>query len=252
MEVTKRMNPVCEHDYPECEYWDLEHNCLWGACGEDGFKPCETGKIQIPQKATAKTTVYSFPCNVGDTLYRVDVELDIKEVEPYIIDNIVICSTGDVLFRADAYDDVICTLENLTQDTLYLDTFKIFMSKEEAEKALFELKERGSMSNSNYNWISTLIKDSEIDCITIYAADKVIVTKKDETEFVVENVFSSQKEYHLLIKEIIEKNDATQLSRFPYWKVVDKNSYEGYKLSISVESPKVTGTGEYNVSFKKL
>jgi len=108
------------------------------------------------------------------------------------------------------------------------------------------------VSNSNYNWISTLINDKEIECIHIYAADKVIVNKTDESEYTVDNVFSSQEEYHLLIKEIIAKNDAEQLSQFPVWKVSDKNSYADCILVITVTSPIVTGTGEYSVMFRKI
>jgi len=99
-------NPVCENNYQGCKYWDLEQNCMWGAFGEGGEKPCKTGAIQVPKKVKENKIYYSFPCDVGDTLYRVDVELDIKEVEPYVVDNIVISSTGEILFKADVYDDV--------------------------------------------------------------------------------------------------------------------------------------------------
>ena len=42
----------------------------------------------------------------------------------------------------DAYDDVICELENIIADKPHLDFYRCFLSQEEAEAALKEL-ERG-------------------------------------------------------------------------------------------------------------
>ena len=80
--------------------------------------------------------LYEFPCKPGDTLYRIatDESADSLEIEPCTIDNIVICKNGDILFKYDAYDGVICHLENLTEGTLYLDTYKVFFTEEQAKK----------------------------------------------------------------------------------------------------------------------
>ena len=57
-------------------------------------------------------------CNIGDMIYIYDPE-DGYEKEK-IIDNVIITRNGDnpigdknILLRADAYDDVICTYYNL-------------------------------------------------------------------------------------------------------------------------------------------
>lgn len=57
-------------------------------------------------------------CNIGDTIYMYDPE-DNSEREK-IIDNIIITRNGnnpittkDIILRADAYDDVICTYDRL-------------------------------------------------------------------------------------------------------------------------------------------
>ena len=81
-------------------------------------------------------------CAVGDRIYRVDTDKEIKnkEVEIYDIDNIVICSDGEILFKYDAYDGIICHLENITTDKPYLDYYKCFLTQEAAESALRNLE----------------------------------------------------------------------------------------------------------------
>lgn len=78
------------------------------------------------------------PCKVGDILYRVDVDPNITEhdIIPYRIDNIVLCDDGDILFKYDAYDGIICGLKSLTEGELYLDYYKVFLTREQAEQAL--------------------------------------------------------------------------------------------------------------------
>lgn len=78
------------------------------------------------------------PCKVGDTLYRIDTDEEIEkaEIEHCTIDNIVICEDGEVLFKDDAYDGVICHLENIITDNPYLDFYRVFLTQAEAEEAL--------------------------------------------------------------------------------------------------------------------
>lgn len=78
------------------------------------------------------------PCKVGDTLYRIDVDPNMTEhdIIPYQIDNIVLCDDGDVLFKYDSYDGVICGLKALTEGEPYLDYYKVFLTMSEAEQAL--------------------------------------------------------------------------------------------------------------------
>lgn len=80
-------------------------------------------------------------CAVGDRIYRIDTDEKIKnrEIEIYDIDNIVILDGGTVLLKYDAYDGVICELENIVTDKPYLDFYKCFLSQEKAEAALKEL-----------------------------------------------------------------------------------------------------------------
>ncbi|MHC1722755.1 MAG: hypothetical protein AB9836_06070 [Aminipila sp.] len=75
---------------------------------------------------------------VGDRIYSVDVKQDIEGVIPHDIDNIVITSE-DILLKGDAYDDVICTLSNLNNGSLYCDYQKVFRTEEEANNFLNSL-----------------------------------------------------------------------------------------------------------------
>lgn len=81
------------------------------------------------------------PVAVGDRIYVVDTDerLPDEEIEVYNIDNIVIASDGTILLKYDAYDGVICELENIITDKPYLDFFRCFLSREEAEAALKEM-----------------------------------------------------------------------------------------------------------------
>jgi len=78
------------------------------------------------------------PCKVGDTIYRINIDplVTENEIECFNIDNIVICDNGDILLKYDAHDGVICTAENIIKGTTYLDYYLVFLTKEEAEKAL--------------------------------------------------------------------------------------------------------------------
>lgn len=82
------------------------------------------------------------PCAVGDRIYRIDTDekIENKEIEIYDIDNIVLLADGTILLKYDSYDGVICHLENIVTDKPYLDFYRCFLSQEEAEAALEELR----------------------------------------------------------------------------------------------------------------
>ncbi len=84
------------------------------------------------------------PCKVGDTLFRIDTDEKIEnaEIEYLTIEYIVICGDGEVLFKCDAYDGVICDLKSLVNGELYLDFYRVFLTQSEAEEALKRM-ERG-------------------------------------------------------------------------------------------------------------
>lgn len=83
-------------------------------------------------------------CKVGDKIYRIDTDekIENREIEIYDIDNIVILSDGAILLKYDAYDGVICELENIITDKPYLDFYRCFLNKEQAEAALKKMNER--------------------------------------------------------------------------------------------------------------
>lgn len=99
-------------------------------------------ELQQYKELEEQGRLMQLPCKVGDTLYRIDTDEKIEnaEIEYLLIENIVICKSGDVLFKCDNYDGVICHLENIITDTLYLDFYKVFLTKEAAEKALEAMK----------------------------------------------------------------------------------------------------------------
>lgn len=78
------------------------------------------------------------PCKVGDRIYRVDTDekIEDREIEIHDIDNIVILPDGTILLKEDAYDSVICEVENIVTDKPYLDFYRCFLIEEEAEAAL--------------------------------------------------------------------------------------------------------------------
>lgn len=82
------------------------------------------------------------PCAVGDKIYRIDTDekLESREIEICYIDNIVMFTDGTILLKYDAYDGVICELENITTDKPYLDFYRCFLTKSAAEQALKEME----------------------------------------------------------------------------------------------------------------
>ena len=95
----------------------------------------QINKLAAYEEKQDKGLVFEFPCKPGDTLYRVATDEN-REVESYTVDNIVICQNGDILFKYDAYDGVICHLENIVEDILYLDTFRVFLTIEQVREFL--------------------------------------------------------------------------------------------------------------------
>ena len=100
-------------------------------------------KLGEYEDAEEQELLLRLPCKVGDTLYRIDTDEKIEnvEIEPFIVEYIVICENGNVLFKYDAFDGVICNLENIITDKLYLDYYRIFLTKEAAEQALKQMGE---------------------------------------------------------------------------------------------------------------
>ena len=78
------------------------------------------------------------PCKVGDTVYKIDTDplLDSREILELTVDNFVVCEDGGILAKYDSWDGVICTADNLVNGTAYLDYYRTFLTREEAEAAL--------------------------------------------------------------------------------------------------------------------
>jgi hypothetical protein len=85
-------------------------------------------KLAGYEDAEEQGLLLRLPCKVGDTLYVIDTDekIDNLEIIPYTIDNIVILNTGEVLFKYDNYDGVICYLENIITDKPYLDYYRVY------------------------------------------------------------------------------------------------------------------------------
>ena len=99
-------------------------------------------ELQYYRSLDKQGRLIELPCKVGDTIYLVDTDEQMEDelVKACEIDNIVICKDGDILFRDDVYDGVICQLENIVTDKPFLDYYRAFLTKEEAEAKLAELK----------------------------------------------------------------------------------------------------------------
>lgn len=97
-------------------------------------------ELKVYKDFEEKGKLLKLPCAVGDRIYRIDMDekLESREIEIYEIDNIVILSDGTVLLKYDSYDGVICELENIITDKPYLDFYRCFLTREEAEATLKE------------------------------------------------------------------------------------------------------------------
>lgn len=128
-----------------CRYEDCdtcEENCPH--LNEDNC-PCLQEileKLAEYQDLDEKGKLMKLPCAVGDRIYRIDTDEKIgdRKIEFYDIDNIVILSDGTVLLKYDTYDGVICELENIVSDKPYLDFYRCFLTRLEAERALEEME----------------------------------------------------------------------------------------------------------------
>lgn len=94
------------------------------------------------------------PCSVGDTLYRLDIDPNMPDhvIEPYCIDNIVLRGDGDVLFKYDAFDGIICDLKSLITGEPYLDYYKVFLTWEQADAARKALLKKCDKEGKNALW----------------------------------------------------------------------------------------------------
>lgn len=106
----------------------------------DAIENC-TMKLKEYEDLEERGLLVKLPCKVGDTLYRIDIDsqIDIREIQQYHIDNIVICDDGDILFKYDALDGCICNLDSIVNKKPYLDYYMTYLTKEEAEQKLNEL-----------------------------------------------------------------------------------------------------------------
>lgn len=78
------------------------------------------------------------PCKVGDIVYRIDTDpqIESREIETCVVKNIAICENGEILLKADDNDDTICDLESLVNGKLYLDFYRVFLTRSEAERMI--------------------------------------------------------------------------------------------------------------------
>ena len=126
-------------DLPLCNLKTCR-SCADGNCTDKmRYTACDYARLKSLENSGLPL---SLPCKVGDTLYRIDMEEKIEDlwIEPCVIDNIVLCLNGDVLFKYDAYDGIICHLEHLLSSKLYLDCYRVFLAEEQAQKILLKKK----------------------------------------------------------------------------------------------------------------
>jgi hypothetical protein len=109
------------------------------------------------KEAEEQGLLLRLPCKVGDILYVIDTDekIDNLGIMPYTIDNIVILNTREVLFKYDNYDGVICYLENIITDKPYLDYYRVFLTKSEAEQELAKMKEQYDEKQSLIDFFET-------------------------------------------------------------------------------------------------
>ena len=142
----ERLTRVCE----ECgekaiyvkDYYDKEFETSYLKCEEysdSGY--CAAEKLAEYEDLEEQGKLLRLPCAVGDRVYVIDTDerLSNKEIKTYDISNIVIADNETILLKYDSHDGVICELENIITDKPYLDFYRCFLLKEEAEAALKEL-----------------------------------------------------------------------------------------------------------------
>ncbi len=121
---------------------DCDLNCPEG--DQCGWLKDALEKLKQYEDLEEQGKLLKLPCAVGDRIYRIDTDekIENRKVEIYDIDNIVILSDGTILLKYDAYDGVICELENVVAGSLYLDFYRCFLTQEEAEAALKKMEEK--------------------------------------------------------------------------------------------------------------
>lgn len=88
-----------------------------------------------------KGLLLKLPCKAGDIVYRIDTapQIEHREIETCIVENILICENGKVLLEADDYHDIICDLESLINGKLYSNYYRVFLTRSEAEEFFYEM-----------------------------------------------------------------------------------------------------------------
>lgn len=128
---------------------DLRH-CMDGECEACAqyktatFLTCQSlvqeayRRIKYHEELEEKGKTVRFPCVPGDILYRINTDEmhPCADIETYKVDNIVICGNGEILFKYNPYDGIICNAENITSGSRYLDIYRVFLTRKEAEEAL--------------------------------------------------------------------------------------------------------------------
>ena len=130
---------------------DCDLCCEYCKATEEGNEDCRGcainqcfNKLGEYETLDEQGKLLKLPVAVGDRIYVVDTDerLPDEEIEVHNIDNIVIASDGTILLKYDAYDGVICELENIITDKPYHDFFRCFLSRGEAEAALKEMSKK--------------------------------------------------------------------------------------------------------------
>lgn len=122
---------------------ELAENEEWEALDNiaQGLANCEQ-RLKYYEDLEEQGKLLKLPCAVGDRIYRIDTDekLESRDIEICDINNIVILSDETILLKYDAYDGVICEIENIVTDKPYLDFYRCFLTKSAAEQSLKEVE----------------------------------------------------------------------------------------------------------------
>ena len=127
---------------------DCDLCCEYCKATEEGNGDCEGcainkcfNRLGEYENLEEQGKLLKLPCAVGDRIYRIDTDVRMpnRKIEICDIDNIVIASNGKILLKQDAYDNVICELENIVTDKPYFGFYRCFLTREEAVAVLKEL-----------------------------------------------------------------------------------------------------------------
>lgn len=91
-----------------------------------------------------KGLMFEFPCKAGDVIYRIDTDPKIvcECPVPHTVASIEIGENDKVLFLNHSIEP-ICDLESLQNGTPYMDYYMVFLTYDEAQKALEKLNRTG-------------------------------------------------------------------------------------------------------------